>query len=35
VNLAFDTVHRAPMSIPEEIRAVELSDLHEDLNPRS
>jgi acyl-CoA thioesterase FadM len=35
VNLAFDTVHRAPMSIPDEIRAVELSDLHEDLNPRS
>ncbi len=35
VNLAFDTVQRAPMSIPEEIRTVELSDLHEDLNPRS
>jgi hypothetical protein len=35
VNLAFDTVQRAPMSIPDEIRAVEQSDLHEDLNPRS
>jgi acyl-CoA thioester hydrolase len=35
VNLAFDTVHRAPMSIPDEIRVVEQSDLHEDLNPRS
>jgi acyl-CoA thioesterase FadM len=35
VNLAFDTVRRAPMSIPEEIRVVELSDVHEDLNPRA
>jgi acyl-CoA thioesterase FadM len=35
VNLAFDTLQRAPMSIPDEIRAVEQSDLHEDLNPRS
>ena len=35
VNLAFDTLQRAPMSIPEEIRTVELADLHEDLNPRA
>jgi acyl-CoA thioesterase FadM len=35
VNLAFDTVRRAPMSIPDEIRAVEAADLHEDLEPRS
>lgn len=35
VNLAFDTNHRKPMSIPEEIRVVELSDRHEDLAPRA
>jgi acyl-CoA thioesterase FadM len=35
VNLAFDTVERAPMSIPDEIRAVEQADLHEDLEPRA
>jgi acyl-CoA thioesterase FadM len=35
VNLAFDTVQRAPMSIPDEIRTVEEADLHADLAPRA
>ena len=35
VNLAFDIAARAPMSIPDNIRAAETTMLHRDLAPRA
>jgi acyl-CoA thioesterase FadM len=35
VNLAFDIAARAPMSIPDNIRAAETTMLHTDLAPRA